>query len=93
MPLKHNILTVHSFIKPEGQEGAILIKQLVATFTLSLIVSRHCGYGVNSLIKFYFSLGMHYGDILSTLASQGIVISQRLKVKGITSRIFLKNNA
>ncbi len=30
----------------------------------------------DSIIKFYFSLGMHYGDILSTLASQGIVISQ-----------------
>ncbi len=28
------------------------------------------------MFKFYFSLGMHYGDILSTLASQGIVISQ-----------------
>ncbi len=31
----------------------------------------------NSIIMFYFSsVGMHNGDILSTLASQGIVISQ-----------------
>ncbi len=30
----------------------------------------------DSIIKLYFSLGMHYGDILSALASQGIVISQ-----------------
>ncbi len=25
----HNLLTAHSFIKPEGQEGAILKRQLV----------------------------------------------------------------
>ncbi len=30
----------------------------------------------DSIIPFYFSLGMHYGDILSTLASHCIVFSE-----------------
>ncbi len=60
-----NILPAHSFIKPEGQEGAISTRQLVATFICSFFMSFYV----------YFSLGMHYGDILSTFASQGIVIT------------------
>ncbi len=32
----------------------------------------------DSIIKFYFSLGMRYGDILSALASQDIVIHQSI---------------